>query len=100
MSGANSKWTVDLSSETASHSSGFTVKFEGIPGSSNFSGFPTKTGQIPHLQLLTLLRQGCRVYEHYFRKHGGQSAPVPTSRRPVIMKKPSRRAVVATAERD
>lgn len=89
-------WTVDLATHRVWHvPTGLSIRFEGVPGSSNFGGFPSKAGHMGHLEFLALVREGYRVYqEHYQAGQVGGTQKSDTARQPpVIIKKPSRRLV-------
>lgn len=95
------QWTVDLATGTVCHvPTGLSIRFEGVPGSSNFGGFPLKAGHMAHLDFLALVREGYRVYQEHYQQEqnqtsqaGGTRKPVTARQPPVIIKKPSRRLV-------
>jgi hypothetical protein len=57
-------WSVDLSTCTATHSSGFSIKFDGRPGR-NFNGSPRNWPKdLGALEKVRLLRFGYDAYRH------------------------------------
>lgn len=60
-------WQIDVASQTAQHSSGLQITFEGRPQSRHFSGTPSRVPQgMPSLKLVQLIREGYQAYEEAF----------------------------------
>ena len=97
-------WTVDLPRSTATHRSGMTLSFEGIPDSTNFSVSP---GHVPPslkaVQVVSLIREGVEAFKsEYQETYGGASAPATETaspRRPPVVKVLRRRSRSVTPDR-
>ena len=58
-----STWTIDLANETAKHSTGLIIKFEGTPNTDDFGGTPIDIpADLKPLQMVSLLRMGFEEY--------------------------------------
>ncbi|WP_148862760.1 hypothetical protein [Marinobacter fonticola] len=63
-------WSVDLSGQSARHTSGFSLRFNGDPHSSNFECIPQKTSAaLPAAKIVSLIREGCEAYRANFPKN-------------------------------
>ncbi|BES71477.1 hypothetical protein RE428_24950 [Marinobacter nanhaiticus D15-8W] len=62
-------WSVDLPGQSALHTSGFSLRFNGDPHSSNFECIPQKTSAaLPAAKIVALIREGCEAYRNCFSK--------------------------------
>jgi len=60
-------WQVDVAAQTAEHSSGLQIVFEGRPQTRHFSGTPSQVPKgMPSLQLVRLIREGYQAYEEAY----------------------------------
>lgn len=63
-------WSVDLRGQSAHHTSGFALRFNGDPYSSNFECIPQKTSAaIPAAKIVALIREGCEAYRNSFPRN-------------------------------
>lgn len=70
MATEDESWSVDLSGQSALHTSGFSLRFNGDPHSSNFECVPQKTkAALPAAKVVALIREGCEAYRNSFPKN-------------------------------
>jgi|GEM_PF-611586 hypothetical protein len=64
-------WQIDVASQTATHSSGLQLSFEGKPRTKHFSGTPTHVPDgMQSLQLVRLIREGYQAFENAWPDEG------------------------------
>lgn len=81
-----STWTIDVANETARHSSGLIIKFEGTPNSDDFGGTPIDIpASLNPLQMASLLRTGFEEYSaNYASARRKQRSNDRVSTRPIL----------------
>lgn len=66
-----SEWQIDVGRQTAQHSSGLVLTFEGRPKTRHFSGTPTHVPDgMPSLDLVRLIREGYQAFEDAWPDEG------------------------------
>jgi len=86
-------WQIDVASQTATHSSGLQLSFEGKPRTKHFSGTPTHVPDgMQSLQLVRLIREGYQAFENAWPDEGEGDSSV-AKKRPAG---PSRKREVAS----
>ncbi len=59
------EWQIDVAQQTARHTSGLTLTFEGRPGTRHFSGTPSHVPDgMPSLDMVRLIREGYQAFEN------------------------------------
>ncbi len=75
-----SEWQIDVSRQTAQHSSGLVLTFEGKPKTRHFSGTPTHVPEgMPSLDLVRLIREGYQAFEDAWPEQGAPAQSEPGS---------------------
>ncbi len=73
-----SEWQVDVGRQTAQHSSGLVLTFEGKPKTRHFSGTPTHVPDgMPSLDLVRLIREGYQAFEDAWPEGGAPAQSEP-----------------------
>ena len=74
-------WQIDVDGQTARHSSGLELSFEGRPRTRHFSGTPT---QVPNgmqsLELARLIREGYQAFEDAWPEESGSGVAAPAEK--------------------
>lgn len=69
------EWQIDVAQQTAQHTSGLVLSFEGRPRTRHFSGTPTHVPDgMASLELVRLIREGYQAFEDAWSDEG-ESAP-------------------------
>ena len=64
-------WQIDVAAQTAHHSSGLQLSFEGKPRTKHFSGTPTHVPDgMQSLELVRLIREGYQAFENAWPDQG------------------------------
>lgn len=65
-------WQIDVAAQTARHTSGLQLSFEGRPRTKHFSGTPTHVPDgMQSLELVRLIREGYQAFEDAWPEDGG-----------------------------